>query len=66
VVVDEAHKMSASYYGNELKRTKRYILGEALGRATRNLLLMTATPHSGHEEQFQPFMALIDPDRFAG
>jgi superfamily II DNA or RNA helicase len=66
VVVDEAHKMSASYYGNELKRTKRYILGEALGRATRNILLMTATPHSGHEDQFQPFMALIDPDRFAG
>ena len=66
VVVDEAHKMSASYYGNELKRTKRYILGEALGRASRNILLMTATPHSGHEEQFQPFMALIDPDRFAG
>jgi superfamily II DNA or RNA helicase len=66
VVVDEAHKMSASYYGNELKRTKRYVLGEALGRATRNLLLMTATPHSGHEDQFQPFMALIDPDRFAG
>ena len=25
VVVDEAHKMSASYYGNDLKRTKRYI-----------------------------------------
>jgi len=66
VVVDEAHKMSASYYGNELKRTKRYILGEALGRASRNILLMTATPHSGHEEQFHPFMALIDPDRFAG
>ena len=66
VVVDEAHKMSAAYYGNELKRTKRYILGEALGRATRNILLMTATPHSGHEDQFQPFMALIDPDRFAG
>jgi superfamily II DNA or RNA helicase len=66
VVVDEAHKMSAQYYGNELKRTKRYVLGEALGRATRNLLLMTATPHSGHEHQFQPFMALLDPDRFAG
>ena len=23
-------------------------------------------PHSGYEDQFQPFMALIDPDRFAG
>jgi superfamily II DNA or RNA helicase len=66
VVVDEAHKMSASYYGNELKKTKRYILGEALAKAARNLLLMTATPHSGYEDQFQPFMALIDQDRFAG
>ena len=24
VVVDEAHKMSAQYYGTELKRTKRH------------------------------------------
>ena len=38
-------------------------LGELLGRITRHLLLMTATPHSGKPEDFQLFMALIDPDR---
>src|SRR4030081_3837197 len=28
IVVDEAHKMSASFFGNEVKYTKRYQLGE--------------------------------------
>ena len=27
---------------------------------------MTATPHNGHEESFQLFMALLDSDRFEG
>src|SRR5690606_32772133 len=30
------------------------------------LLLMTATPHNGKEEDFRLFMSLIDPDRFVG
>ena len=47
VVCDEAHKMSASYSGGEVKRTKRYQLGQLLGDITENLLLMTATPHNG-------------------
>lgn len=66
VVVDEAHRMSASYFGNELKTTKRYQLGQKLGRVTRHLLLMTATPHSGKQDSFQLFMALLDGDRFEG
>ena len=66
VVVDEAHRMSAHYYGAELKATKRYELGRLLGRITRHLLLMTATPHAGKEEDFQLFMALLDADRFEG
>ncbi|MFI8850963.1 helicase-related protein [Streptomyces sp. NPDC053499] len=66
VVVDEAHRMSASYFGTKLQTTKRYELGRLLGRITRHLLLMTATPHAGKEEDFQLFMALLDGDRFAG
>jgi superfamily II DNA or RNA helicase len=66
VVVDEAHRMSAHYFGRELKKTKRYQLGELLGRHARHLLLMTATPHAGREEDFQLFMALLDTDRFEG
>jgi len=66
VVVDEAHRMSAHYFGAELKTTKRYQLGQLLGRVTRHLLLMTATPHSGKQEDFQLFLALLDGDRFEG
>ncbi|MFS8640294.1 MAG: DUF3883 domain-containing protein [Symbiobacteriaceae bacterium] len=66
IVVDEAHKMSASFFGGEVKETKRYKLGKLLGTITRHFLLMTATPHNGKEEDFQLFMALLDGDRFEG
>ena len=66
VVCDEAHKMSASFFGGEVKYTKRYHLGELLSRITRHFLLLTATPHNGKEEDFQLFMALLDGDRFEG
>lgn len=66
VVVDEAHRMSAHFYGDEVTKTKKYVLGETLGATTRHLLLMTATPHAGKEEDFQLFLALLDSDRFAG
>jgi superfamily II DNA or RNA helicase len=66
VVVDEAHRMSASYFGGELKTTKRYQLGQVLGGVTRHFLLMTATPHAGQQEGFQLFLALLDGDRFEG
>jgi len=66
IVCDEAHKMSATVFGNEIKYTKRYRLGQLLSTLTRHFLLMTATPHNGKEEDFQLFMALLDGDRFEG
>jgi SNF2 family DNA or RNA helicase len=66
VVVDEAHRMAAHYFGAKLEKTKRYQLGELLSRRARHFLLMTATPHSGKDEDFQLFLGLLDADRFAG
>ncbi len=66
IVCDEAHRMSASYFGGEVKYTKRYRVGQRLGQLCRHFLLMTATPHNGKEEDFQLFMALLDSDRFEG
>jgi SNF2 family DNA or RNA helicase len=66
VICDEAHKMSATVFGNETKYTKRYRLGQLLSTLTRHFLLMTATPHNGKEADFQLFMALLDGDRFEG
>ena len=66
IVVDEAHKLSANYYGTKINKTKRFQLGELLGSITRHFLLMTATPHNGKEEDFQLFLSLLDADRFYG
>lgn len=66
VVCDESHKLSATYFGNEIKYTKRYHLGQLLSTLTRHFLLLTATPHNGKEADFQLFMALLDGDRFEG
>ena len=66
VIVDEAHKMAAHSYGAELKRTKRFVLGELLRDRTRHFLLLTATPHNGKNEDFLAFLSLVHPDRFAG
>ena len=66
IVCDEAHRMSASFFGQEVKYTKRFQLGALAGRLARHFLLMTATPHNGKEEDFQLFMGLLDADRFEG
>ncbi|GBD26738.1 RNA polymerase-associated protein RapA [bacterium HR30] len=64
VVVDEAHKMAASYTGNEVKYTRRYELGRLLSAQTQNFLLLTATPHNGKPADFQLFLQLLDEERF--
>jgi superfamily II DNA or RNA helicase len=66
IVVDEAHKLSATWFGAKINETKRFKLGQLLGSVTRHFLLMTATPHNGKEEDFQLFMSLLDSDRFYG
>ena len=66
IICDEAHKMSASFFGGEVRYTKRYRLGQMLSTLARHFLLLTATPHNGKEEDFQLFMALLDADRFEG
>lgn len=66
IICDEAHRMSATYFGGEVKYTRRYQVGQKLGQVCRHLLLMSATPHNGKEEDFQLFMALLDGDRFEG
>ncbi|MBX3631060.1 MAG: DUF3883 domain-containing protein [Nitrosomonas sp.] len=66
IIVDEAHKMSASYWSGDIKKTRRFQLGELLGSITRHFLLMTATPHNGKEEDFQIWLSLLDSDRFYG
>jgi SNF2 family DNA or RNA helicase len=66
VVFDEAHKLAAHFFGSKLEKTARFRFAERLGSHTRHLLLMTATPHNGKEEDYQLFLSLLDSDRFYG
>jgi SNF2 family DNA or RNA helicase len=62
VIIDEAHRMSAS---DETHKTARYKLGELLRDASDHLLLLTATPHKGDHVNFSLFLQLLDSDAYA-
>ena len=62
VVVDEAHKMSAS---DAEHKTERYRLGELLSEKADHFLLLTGTPHKGDPDNFCLFLQLLDRDVYA-
>ncbi|WP_460036213.1 helicase-related protein [Methylothermus subterraneus] len=62
VIVDEAHRMSAS---DETHKSLRYKLGELLRETSDHLLLLTATPHKGDPLNFSLFLQLLDADAYA-
>lgn len=61
VIVDEAHKLTKDFSGEE---TARYKIGKVLSETTPILLLLTATPHQGDTAKFKNLLNLIDPYLF--
>jgi len=59
IIVDEAHRMSAS---DPEHKTERYRLGELLSQKTHHFLLLTGTPHKGDPANFCLFLQLLDKD----
>jgi len=64
VIVDEAHKMAAYVYGEDVKKTGRYRLGDLLSEKGDHLILLTATPHKGDPQNFRLLMRLLDKEMF--
>ncbi|NUO19884.1 DUF3883 domain-containing protein [bacterium] len=70
LIIDEAHKCSARSAPGGIGResrvttTKRYELALKLTAQADHVLLLTATPHHGDDDQFGHFLRLIDPDLF--
>ena len=56
VIIDEAHRMSAS---DESHKSLRYRLGEKLRDSADNILLLTATPHKGAPKTSPAFLQLL-------
>ena len=59
VIIDEAHHC----VGAENQRRR---LAEVLARQADGLLLLTATPHDGHDPHFASLIALLDPSLVDG
>jgi len=58
VVVDEAHHVAARQHEEE---KLQHELAVWLSEATDALLLLTATPHDGYDENFASLIRLLDP-----
>ena len=66
VVFDEAHHLSAYRSGRKVKKTENFKLAEALKDHSRDLLLLSATPHQGDHFRFWMLVQLLNPTLFKG
>jgi superfamily II DNA or RNA helicase len=64
VVFDEAHHLTAYRTGGKVRKTENYKLGEALKDHSRDLMLLSATPHQGNHFQFWMLVQLLNPTLF--
>jgi SNF2 family DNA or RNA helicase len=64
-VFDEAHHLNAYRLGGKVRKTENYKLAEALKDHTRDLLLLSATPHQGNHFQFWMLIQLLNPALFS-
>jgi Helicase conserved C-terminal domain len=62
VIVDEAHHVARSFAGQgRTTSTERSRLARLLAGRTRELLLLSATPHNGYAESFASLLQLLEP-----
>jgi hypothetical protein len=54
IVCDEAHKLSATFFGGEVKYTKRYKLGQMLSTLTRHLAVRPEVARKQQNAEAQP------------
>ena len=60
VVFDEAHHLTAYRIGGKVRKTENYKLAEALKDHSRDLVLLSATPHQGNHFQFWMLVQLLN------
>ncbi len=65
VVFDEAHHLTASRQGGKVKKTLNYRLAEMLKQHTRDMVLLSATPHQGDHFRFWMLVQLLDSTLFS-
>ena len=64
VVFDEAHHLTARRAGRKVSKTENYKLAEALRNHSRDLILLSGTPHQGDHFRFWMLLQLLNPTLF--
>lgn len=61
VIVDEAHTCARPAGANKYQQQRYRLLKDLADKPNQQLVLLTATPHSGQSEEFQSLIGLLDP-----
>lgn len=61
IIVDEAHTCAKPVGANKYQQQRYRFLKDLSDKPSQQLVLLTATPHSGQTEEFQSLIGLLDP-----
>lgn len=64
IIVDEAHTCAKPAGANNSQQQRFHLLNDISNKIDQHLVLLTATPHSGKQEEFQSLLGLLKK-RFA-
>ncbi|MBU1086180.1 MAG: DEAD/DEAH box helicase [Candidatus Omnitrophica bacterium] len=59
IIVDEAHTCSKSSVTSSIQQQRYSLINDISRKKDQNIILLTATPHSGKSEQFNSLLSLI-------
>ena len=62
IMVDEAHTCTKPAGANNSQQLRYYLLNEISKKENQHLVLLTATPHSGKQAEFQSLLGLLKPE----
>lgn len=61
IIVDEAHTCAKPAGANNAQQLRYHLLHDIAKKDKQHLLLLTATPHSGKQAEFQSLLGLLNP-----
>lgn len=62
IIVDEAHTCAKPAGANNAQQLRYHLLNDLSRKPNQHLVLLTATPHSGKEEEFRSLLGLLKKD----
>lgn len=62
VIVDEAHSCARPSGASDAQQQRFHLISRIAAKLDQHLVLLTATPHSGKDEEFRSLLGLLDPE----